>query len=65
VLLANAENARSMIRKIAPRLKHDADAAHCACRTALRHALITAPDARDPEMIRRLDAVAGRLLNPG
>jgi hypothetical protein len=26
--------------------------------------LITAPDARDPEMVKRLDAVAGRLLNP-
>jgi 5'-methylthioadenosine phosphorylase len=28
----------------------------------LEHALITAPDARDPEMIERLDAVAGRVL---
>ena len=28
----------------------------------LDHALITAPDARDPAMLARLDAVAGRLL---
>jgi 5'-methylthioadenosine phosphorylase len=36
---------------------------HCGCRTALRHALITAPEARDADMVRRLDAVAGRVLN--
>jgi 5'-methylthioadenosine phosphorylase len=63
VLLANAEKARSLVKKVAPRLKRDANAVHCSCRTALRHALITAPEARDPELVRRLDAVAGRLLN--
>ena len=31
--------------------------------TVLDHALITAPDARDPAMLARLDAVAGRLLS--
>ncbi|MEM8616656.1 MAG: S-methyl-5'-thioadenosine phosphorylase [Pseudomonadota bacterium] len=30
--------------------------------TCLDHALITAPEARDPEVIKRLDAVAGRVL---
>jgi 5'-methylthioadenosine phosphorylase len=30
----------------------------------LDHALITAPEVRDPAMIARLDAVAGRLLGP-
>jgi 5'-methylthioadenosine phosphorylase len=64
VLLANAAKARSLVKTVAPMLKHDASAAHCSCRTALQHALITAPEARDPEMVRRLDAVAGRLLNP-
>ena len=64
VLLANAEKARTLVKKVAPRLKADANAVHCGCRTALRHALITAPEARDPEMVRRLDAVAGRVLNP-
>jgi 5'-methylthioadenosine phosphorylase len=64
VLLANADNARGLVKKVAPRLRRDAKAAACSCRTALEHALITAPDARDPEVISRLDAVAGRLLNP-
>jgi len=64
VLLANADNARGLVKKVAPRLHGDARAADCSCRSALEHALITAPDARDPEMISRLDAVAGRVLNP-
>lgn len=64
VLLANADNARSLVKKVAPRLRNDGKAASCSCRSALEHALITAPDARDPEMVRQLDAVAGRLLNP-
>jgi 5'-methylthioadenosine phosphorylase len=64
VLLANADNARSLVKMVAPRLHGDGKAANCGCRSALEHALITAPEARDPEMIKRLDAVAGRLLNP-
>jgi 5'-methylthioadenosine phosphorylase len=64
VLLANAAKARSLVKTVAPRLTHDASAARCSCRSALQHALITAPEARDPETVRRLDAVAGRLLRP-
>ena len=64
VLLANADNARSLVKKVAPRLQADARATSCSCRSALEHALITAPEARDPQALRRLDAVAGRLLNP-
>jgi 5'-methylthioadenosine phosphorylase len=62
VLLANAEKARSMVTSVAPRLQADADACACSCRSALQHALITSPDARDPQMLQRLDAVAGRVL---
>ena len=62
VLMANADNARSLIRKVAPRLHRDAKAAQCSCRSALEHALITAPEARDARMARRLSAVAGRVL---
>ncbi|HTY99765.1 MAG TPA: S-methyl-5'-thioadenosine phosphorylase [Rhodocyclaceae bacterium] len=64
VLLSNADNARSLVRQAAPRLHADASAAACGCRRALEHALITPPDARDPAAVKRLDAVAGRLLNP-
>ena len=64
VLQANADNARSLVKKLAPRLHDDNRAVGCGCRSALRHALITAPEARDPEVVRRLDAVAGRVLDP-
>jgi 5'-methylthioadenosine phosphorylase len=64
VLLANAEKARTLVKKVAPKVKHVHAAAGCGCRTALGHALITAPEARDPDMVRRLDAVAGRVLDP-
>lgn len=63
-LLANADKARNLVKKVAPRLHDDGKAAACGCRNALEHALITAPNARDPEMVQCLDAVAGRLLNP-
>ena len=62
VLLANAEKARTLVKKISPMIRNDRDGALCSCRTALEHALITAPQARDPEMITRLEAVAGRVL---
>ena len=62
VLIENAGRARTLVRKAAPRIGTDKSAARCACRSALEHALITAPEARDPKMVKRLAAVAGRVL---
>jgi len=62
VLLANADNARSLVKAAAPRLQDDATAPACACRSALEHALLTAPEQRDPALLGRLEAVAGRVL---
>ena len=62
VLLANADKARALVKKVAPRLHRDSGAATCSCRSVLEHALITAPEARDPDMVKRLGAVAGRVL---
>jgi 5'-methylthioadenosine phosphorylase len=59
VLLANADNARSLVQAWAA----DAHAAACACRHSLEYALITAPQARDPELAKQLAAVAGRVLS--
>ena len=64
VLLANADKARTMVKAVAPRLHADAGARGCSCRSALQHALITAPQARDAVMTERLQAVAGRVLGP-
>jgi len=63
VLVANADNAKSLVTSVAPKLQADASAPQCACRSALQFAIITAPEARDPAMVQRLDAVAGRVLS--
>ena len=62
VLHANADKARRLIRHVAPRLAGHAGACAQGCPTALDFAIITAPDARDPAMVEKLDAVAGRVL---
>jgi len=62
VLMENADRARTLIRHVVPHLAKDAGAAACACRSVLDHALITAPEARDPQLAQRLSAVAGRVL---
>jgi len=62
VMTANAGNARALIRRAVPAL--GALRAPCpqSCNTALDHALITAPEARSPALMAKLDAVAGRVL---
>lgn len=62
VLSANADKARTLVKGAAPLLYGDQKASTCSCRTALEHAIITAPDARDTSLEKRLDAVAGRFL---
>ena len=61
-LFANADSARSLVKQTAPKVARLKGACPQGCQTALEHALITAPDARDPELAKRLDAVAGRVL---
>ena len=63
VLLGNADNARALIKTVAPRLSNRAKSCHQGCQIALENALITNPDARDPEMIKNLRTIAGRVLN--
>jgi 5'-methylthioadenosine phosphorylase len=62
VLLSNADKARSLVQETVPRLSARADKCPFGCHTALDFALITAPEARDPAVVSRLDAVAGRVL---
>ncbi len=61
-LLANADMARSLVKLTAPRVAHRKEICPHGCQTALEHALITAPEARDAKLVRQLDAVAGRVL---
>jgi 5'-methylthioadenosine phosphorylase len=63
VLLANADKGRALVRALAPHLGERPAVCPHGCDRALEHALITAPEARDPELLARLDAVAGRVLS--
>jgi len=62
VLLANADKARTLVQQVVPRIGADASACTCGCRSVLQYALITAPEARDPALVAKLQAVAGRVL---
>ena len=64
VLTANAARARRLIECAAPLLRAEAPPCPHGCDRALDHAIITAPDKRDPALVAKLDAVAGRVLNP-
>ena len=62
VLMANASKGRALVKQVVPQLQSDTQATTCGCRHALEHAIITAPDARDPAMLTKLAHVAGRML---
>jgi len=62
VLLENADRARGLVKAVVPRLSAARGPCPAGCDRALDHALITAPEARDPALLAKLDAVAGRVL---
>ena len=62
VLLDNADKARRLVRTVAARLTERPALCPSGDDRALDAALITHPDARDPAMLTKLDAVAGRVL---
>ncbi|MDJ0825383.1 MAG: S-methyl-5'-thioadenosine phosphorylase [Rhodobacter sp.] len=61
-LSGNADKARALVKRLPGLL--GAERAPCphGCDRALDYAVLTAPDKRDPAMIAKLDAVAGRIL---
>jgi 5'-methylthioadenosine phosphorylase len=62
VLLQNADNARNLVKAVIPRLTPPREVCAQGCERALDYAIITAPEARDAEVLAMLDAVAGRVL---
>ena len=62
VLLANADRARALVKAVVPILGEHGGPCSQGCQHALDNALITAAEARDPAMIAKLDAIAGRVL---
>ncbi|MFC2969766.1 S-methyl-5'-thioadenosine phosphorylase [Acidimangrovimonas pyrenivorans] len=61
-LTGNAEKARNLVGRLPGLLGSARAACPHGCDHALEHAMITAPDKRDPALLARLDAVAGRVL---
>ncbi len=64
VLMTNADKARTLVKQVAPRMKERPAVCPSGDDRALEVALITAPEKRDPEFLKKFDAIAGRLLKP-
>ncbi|MBI1418995.1 MAG: S-methyl-5'-thioadenosine phosphorylase [Limimaricola sp.] len=64
-LTGNAHRARETVAGLPGLLDRARAPCPCGCDRALDHAIMTAPDRRDPALLAKLDAVAGRVLPPG
>jgi len=61
-LTGNADKARDLVARLPGLLGGDRAPCPHGCDRALEYGVLTAPAARDPAMIAKLDAVAGRIL---
>ena len=61
-LTANAAAARAVVAALPQHLPQPRQPCAQGCDHALTHALMTAPDRRDPDLMAKLDAVAGRVI---
>ena len=61
-LQGNAGKARDLVGSLPALLGQERDDCPHGCDKALEFAIMTAPDKRDPELIVKLDAIAGRVL---
>jgi 5'-methylthioadenosine phosphorylase len=62
VLSSNADKAKGLIARLARDFPREHEPCPIGSDRALDTALITAPEARDPVLLKKLDAVAGRVL---
>jgi 5'-methylthioadenosine phosphorylase len=63
VLTSNADRGRSIVVEFARRSSERPAPCPEGCDRTLDTAIITPAEARDPEIMRKLEAVAGRVLN--
>ena len=61
-LTGNAARARNLVARLPALLGSERSPCKHHCDRALEFAILTAPDARDPALMAKLDAVAGRML---
>ncbi|WP_172328096.1 S-methyl-5'-thioadenosine phosphorylase [Mangrovicoccus sp. HB161399] len=62
-LTGNASKAKGLVSRLPKLLGPDRAPCPHGCDRALEYAILTAPEKRDPGLLSRLDAVAGRVLN--
>lgn len=62
VLASNADKAKGLVTRLARDFPREHEPCPIGSDRALDTALITAPEARDPELLKKLEAVAGRIL---
>jgi 5'-methylthioadenosine phosphorylase len=62
VLKTNTIHAKELIKAIIPKLASLEAPFESGAHTALEHAVVTAPEHRDPELVAKLGVVAGRVL---
>ena len=62
VLHTNADRAKRLVARLAADFPREHEECPIGSDRALDTALITQPEARDPELMKKLDAVAGRVL---
>src|SRR4249920_3712666 len=62
VLTTNADKAKGLVARLAKEFPREHEPCPIGSDRALDTALITAPEARDPELLKKLDAVAGRIF---
>ena len=65
VLMANVEKAQRIVARLARTFPREHPPCPFGSDRALENAIITPPDARDPALVAKLDAVAGRVLSRG
>jgi 5'-methylthioadenosine phosphorylase len=65
VLTENAEKAKRLVARLAREFPREHEPCPIGSDRALDTAIITAPEARDRKLLKKLDAVAGRVLNSG
>jgi len=65
VLGDNVDKAKRLVARIARDFPRDHEPCPIGSDRALEMAIITAPEARDPALLEKLDAVAGRVLTKG
>ena len=64
MLNSNADKAKALVARLARDFPREHEPCPIGSDRALETALITAPEARDPALLQKLDAVAGRVLRP-